>query len=151
MNRPDMLMTSFFSAGAMATGSISSGQSQRQEADEHAWPGPPKELDGQRMPNILWICPDMQRFDTIEGLNNDVIRTPNLRKLMSESVTLTHMYVQNPVCSPSRASFLTGRYPHTTGLRALGQRIRPDERLITRILADAGYACGLAGKLHLSP
>lgn len=93
----------------------------------------------------------MQRFDTIEGLNNDFIHTPNLKKLMAESVTFTHAYVQNPVCSPSRASFLTGRYPHTTGLRALGQRIRPDERLITRILSDEGYACGLAGKLHLSP
>jgi arylsulfatase A-like enzyme len=135
----------------MAAGSVSPGQMRRQEPGEHAWPGPPQELDGQRMPNVLWICPDMQRFDTIEGLNNDVIHTPNLRKLMSESVTLTHTYVQNPVCSPSRASFLTGRYPHTTGLRALGQRIRPDERLVTRILSDAGYACGLSGKLHLSP
>ena len=46
---------------------------------------------------------------------------------------------------------LTGRYPHTTGLRANGQRIRADERLVTRILADNGYTCGLAGKLHLSP
>lgn len=103
------------------------------------------------MPNVLWIIADQQRFDTIQGFNNDRIRTPNLRKFMDESVTLTHAFVQNPVCSPSRASFLTGRYPHTTGLRANGQRIRENEQLVTRILANNGYTCGLSGKLHLSP
>jgi arylsulfatase len=152
MNRRDVLKSSLLGAGALA---VTSSMAQTAPADEkpdaHIWPGAPKELNGGRMPNILWICPDMQRFDTIEGLNNDVIHTPNLRRLMAESTTFTHAYVQNPVCSPSRASFLTGRYPHTTGLRALGQRIREEERLVTKTLADAGYACGLSGKLHLSP
>lgn len=152
MNRRDLLKSSLLTAGALAAGSGAGAETvPAPQPGVHIWPDPPMELNGGRMPNILWICPDMQRFDTIEGLNNDHIRTPNLRKLMAESVTLTHTYVQNPVCSPSRASFLTGRYPHTTGLRALGQRIRPDEMLVTRILSDAGYACGLAGKLHLSP
>lgn len=73
------------------------------------------------MPNILWISTDQQRYDTIAGLNNPYVRTPNLRRFMEQSVTFTHAFVQNPVCSPSRASFLTGRYPHTTGLRANGQ------------------------------
>jgi len=102
-------------------------------------------------PNFLWVCTDQQRFDTIEGLNNSYVRTPNLKKLMGEGVTFTHAYVQSPVCSPSRACFLTGRYPHTTGLRANGQRIRETERLVPRLLADFGYECGLVGKLHLSP
>lgn len=155
MNRRDLIKSSLLTASALATNPGRAQEQQQQvqvpPVDAHIWPQTPKELNGGRMPNILWICADMQRFDTIEGLNNDYIHTPNLRKLMSESVTLTHTYVQNPVCSPSRASFLTGRYPHTTGLRALGQRIRPDERLVTRMLSDEGYACGLAGKLHLSP
>ena len=103
------------------------------------------------MPNILWFCTDQQRFDTIEGLNNEHVRTPNIRRFMDQSVTFTHAFVQNPLCSPSRASFLTGRYPRTTGLRANGQRIRESERLLPRILSDFGYECGLAGKLHLSP
>jgi arylsulfatase A-like enzyme len=102
-------------------------------------------------PNILWICTDQQRYDTIEGLNNSHIRTPNLKRFMDHSTVFTHAFVQNPVCSPSRASFLTGRYPHTTGLRANGQKIRENEKLITRTLADNGYVCGLVGKLHLSP
>lgn len=152
MNRRDLIKSSLLAAGALAANPAPAQEHiQVPQPGAHSWPEAPVELSGQRMPNILWICPDMQRFDTIEGLNNDVIHTPNLKRLMSESVTFTHTYVQNPVCSPSRASFLTGRYPHTTGLRALGQRIRPDERLVTRNLSDEGYACGLAGKLHLSP
>jgi len=107
--------------------------------------------DRGRMPNVLWVCTDQQRFDTIEGLNNPHVRTPYLKSFMGQAVTFTNAYVQSPVCSPSRACFLTGRYPRTTGLRANGQRIRPTERLVPRILADFGYECGLVGKLHLSP
>ncbi|MCU0247940.1 MAG: sulfatase-like hydrolase/transferase, partial [Bryobacter sp.] len=102
-------------------------------------------------PNVLWVCSDQQRYDTIEGLNNPHVRTPSLLRFMDSAVTFTHAFVQNPVCSPSRASFLTGRYPRTTGLCANGQRIRESERLVTRELAGAGYTCGLSGKLHLSP
>lgn len=115
-----------------------------------ALPALPLESAAQR-PNVLWVCSDQQRFDTIEGLNNPHVRTPCLRRFMDSAVTFTHAFVQNPVCSPSRASFLTGRYPRTTGLCANGQRIRESERLVTRELAGAGYTCGLAGKLHLSP
>jgi arylsulfatase A-like enzyme len=84
-------------------------------------------------------------------LYNPLIHTPHLDQFMTESVTFTNAFVQCPICVPSRGSFLTGRYPHTTGLRANGQRIRETERLVPRILADEDYACGLAGKLHLSP
>ena len=150
MNRRDLLKSSLFAAGTAATLKAAQNPIGRQ-ANAHSWPEAPRETNGSGMPNVLWICADQQRFDTIEGLNNTHIRTPNLRKLMAESVTCTHAFCQNSVCSPSRASFLTGRYPHTTSLRANGQRIRSDERLITRTLADYGYTCGLSGKLHLSP
>ena len=102
-------------------------------------------------PNILWICTDQQRFDTIAGLGNSHIRTPNIDRLMTRGVTFTHCCAQSPVCTPSRASFLTGRYPRTTGARRNGQAIPADEVLVTRMLADQGYDCGLSGKLHLSP
>lgn len=147
MNRRELLMNTLFAAATQA-----SGQEMRvPQPGAHSYPDASHKTGGAAMPNVLWICADQQRFDTIAGLNNQHIHTPNLRKLMDESVTFTHAFVQNTVCSPSRASFLTGRYPHTTGLRANGQRIRPGERLVTRILADNGYTCGLSGKLHLSP
>jgi len=101
-------------------------------------------------PNILWICTDQQRFDTIHALGNPHVQTPVIDSLLREGVAFTHAYCQSPICTPSRASFLTGRYPRTTGCRQNGQSIRPSERLSTRILADAGYTCGLAGKLHLA-
>ena len=101
-------------------------------------------------PNILWICTDQQRADTIGALGNPHIRTPHIDGLVDEGVTFTQAYCQSPVCTPSRASFLTGRYPRTTRCRQNGQQIPSGERLISRLLADAGYTCGLAGKLHLS-
>lgn len=101
-------------------------------------------------PNILWICADQQRYDTIGALGNPHVHTPHLDALVRSSVSFRHAYCQSPVCSPSRASFLTGRYPRTTGCRQNGQTIPATERLISRMLADAGYQCGLAGKQHLS-
>ncbi|MDZ4798939.1 MAG: sulfatase-like hydrolase/transferase [Bryobacteraceae bacterium] len=146
MNTTSLGRRDLLRAAALATQAASGAPAQTAQR-----PAPPVRRKGEQPPNILWVCSDQQRFDTVEGLNNAHIRTPNLKQFMTQACTFTHAFVQNPVCSPSRASFLTGRYPHTTGLCANGQRIRSDERLITRTLADAGYTCGLAGKLHLSP
>lgn len=101
-------------------------------------------------PNVLWICTDQQRFDTINALGNSLCRTPNVDALIADGVAFTQAYCQSPVCTPSRASFLTGRYPRTTRCRQNGQTIPDDERLVSRLFADAGYRCGLAGKLHLA-
>jgi len=96
------------------------------------------------------LCTDQQRFDTIHALGNPHIHTPNIDRLVDSGTAFTHAYSQSPVCTPSRASFLTGRYPRTTRCRQNGQAIPPGEILISRRLADAGYFCGLAGKLHLA-
>lgn len=101
-------------------------------------------------PNILWLCTDQQRFDTIRSLGNELIRTPHIDQLVDEGVAFTQAYCQSPVCSPSRASFLTGRYARTTRCRQNGQTIPDDEVLVSKMFADAGYRCGLAGKLHLA-
>ena len=103
-----------------------------------------------RKPNVLWICTDQQRFDTLGCYGNTFVTTPHLDALAGGGVRFETAYCQNPVCTPSRASFLTGRYPRTTGARQNGQSINPTEVLVTRLLAEAGYDCGLSGKLHLS-
>jgi arylsulfatase A-like enzyme len=151
MNRRDLIRNALLSAGALSSRNALAQQEDAVPKAHHSYPAPPKRTDGSPMPNILWVCTDQQRFDTIEGLSNSVIHTPNLARFAREAVTFTNVFVQTPICSPSRGSLLTGRYPHCTGLRANGQRIRPTERLVTRILADYEYTCGLAGKLHLSP
>ena len=102
-------------------------------------------------PNILWICSDQQRYDTLGCTGNPWVRTPNLDRLASCGVLFDRCYTQSPVCTPSRAGFLTGRYPRTTRCRQNGQSIPADEVLVPKVLSDAGYVCGLSGKLHLSP
>jgi arylsulfatase A-like enzyme len=103
------------------------------------------------MPNILWYCTDQQRFDTIAALGNPHIHTPNLDRLVAEGTAFTHAYCQSPICTPSRASFLTGRYPSTIRVTGNGNASFPaNESLVTRRLADAGYSGGLVGKLHLA-
>ena len=102
-------------------------------------------------PNILWICTDQQRFDTLGCYGNRFAATPNLDRLAAGGVRFEAAFAQSPVCSPSRAAMLTGRYPRTTRCRQNGQMIPGDETLVTKLLADAGYVCGLSGKLHLAP
>ncbi|WP_446743107.1 sulfatase family protein [Silvibacterium acidisoli] len=153
MNRRELIRNAVLSAGALgadlAGAQQTSNAASKQQREQY--PARARDSRGEPMPNILWICTDQQRFDTIQGLSNSLIHTPNLKRLTDESVTFTNTFCQTPICSPSRGSFLSGRYPHVTGLRANGQRIRESERLVTRILADNGYTCGLSGKLHLSP
>ena len=104
-------------------------------------------------PNILWYCSDQQRFDTIAALGNPHIHTPQLDRFMRESVTLTHAYCQSPICTPSRASFLSGMYPSAITVNGNGNSEFPshfEDRLVTHRLARVGYDCGLVGKLHLA-
>ena len=103
-------------------------------------------------PNILWICSDQQRWDTLGCYGNEFVKTPNLDRLAENGAVFHHAYSQHPMCTPSRASFLTGRYPRTARCIQNGQEGIPEyEVLVTRMLAGAGYDCGLSGKLHLSP
>ncbi len=102
-----------------------------------------------KAPNILWICTDSQRWDTLGCYGNTFVRSPNLDRLAQDGMLFEHCYAQNPLCTPSRGCFLTGRYPSCNGLRQNGQNIRPSEVLVTRLLAEQGWICGLSGKLHL--
>ena len=102
-------------------------------------------------PNILWFCTDHQRYDTVNCLGNPHINTPTLNSLVQNGVAFTHTYAQSPICTPSRASMLTGRYPTAHQVIQNGNGWFPNsEKLVTRVLADSGYDCGLAGKFHLS-
>lgn len=102
-------------------------------------------------PNILWICTDQQRYDTISALGNPHVSTPNLDRLAEQGVSFTHAYCQSPICTPSRASFLTGMYPSRVHVNGNGNERFPDQpALVTKMLANAGYDCGLIGKLHLA-
>ena len=105
----------------------------------------------KQRPNILWICTDQQRYDTIGALGNSHVSTPNIDRLVGEGVAFTRAYCQSPICTPSRGSFLTGMYPSAVHVNGNGNEFFPDgPPLVTRTLAEAGYDCGLIGKLHLA-
>src|SRR5207302_7166832 len=66
-------------------------------------------------PNLIVFLPDQQRLDTIQCYGGNPAIAPNLSKLASQSFVFQQAYVTQPVCTPSRSSFLTGTWPHTNG------------------------------------
>lgn len=103
------------------------------------------------LPNVLWVCTDQQRFDTLAITGNPHLRTPHLDQLACGGVTFTHAFCQSPICTPSRASFLTGMYPSSVhGCMNGNVQWSGAAPLISQLLANRGYHTGLVGKLHLS-
>ena len=102
-------------------------------------------------PNILWICTDQQRYDTIGALGYSHVDTPHIDALVESGTAFTRAYCQSPICTPSRSSFLTGMYASAVHVNGNGLEYFPDRpELVTKTFADAGYTCGLIGKLHLA-
>jgi len=102
-------------------------------------------------PNVLLIMTDDQGYGDLGIHGNPRIRTPNLDRLADQSVRLRSFYV-SPVCSPTRASLLTGRYNYRTGVvdTYIGRSLmHPDEVTLAELLAAAGYRTGIFGKWHL--
>jgi len=102
-------------------------------------------------PNVLLIMTDDQGYGDLGVHGNPKIRTPVIDRLASESVVLERFYVC-PVCSPTRACLMTGRYNYRTGVvdTFLGRSMmHPDEVTIAEMLGAAGYRTGIFGKWHL--
>lgn len=108
-------------------------------------------MGSQRKPNILMICTDQQRQDSLGCYGANYAHTPNLDAFAKSGAVFEQCYVQNPICSPSRASLFTGMYARNHGLWANGVAMPDHQKMFTRVLADAGYDCGMIGKQHLSP
>ncbi len=102
-------------------------------------------------PNILWYCTDQQRFDTIFSLGNPHVQTPVLDLLVGTGTAFTRAYCQSPICTPSRSSFMTGLYPSRLHSTRNGNGTFPASAppLISKLIADSGYDCGMVGKFHL--
>ena len=106
---------------------------------------------GSHRPNIILILTDDQGHGDVGFNHNPKIRTPNMDRLAREGVRFEWFHV-NPVCSPTRASLMTGRYYYRTGVvdTYLGRSMMfPDEVTVAQILAAAGYRTGIFGKWHL--
>lgn len=102
-------------------------------------------------PNVLIIYTDQQRWDSLGCYGNHLAKTPNLDKLASRGALLKNFFVQNPVCSPSRMSFLTGRYCSSLGVGTNGVPFPKDTTPINQLLKPYGFHTGQIGKLHFDP
>lgn len=120
-------------------------------AAPHAFPARP--------PNLVFILTDNQGSWTLGCYGNKDIQTPHIDKLAAEGIRFTRALSSNPVCSPTRATFLTGLIPSQHGVHSfldpkfmMGPQAYNTLREFTslgEILRDAGYVCGLSGKWHL--
>ncbi len=102
-------------------------------------------------PNVVVILTDDQGFGELGVTGNPVIRTPHIDRLASQSVSLANFHVM-PVCSPTRACLMTGRYNYRTGVTDtyLGRSMmHPDETTLAEMFARGGYRTGIFGKWHL--
>jgi len=104
-------------------------------------------------PNIVFIYADDLGYGDL-GVYGSKIRTPNLDRMAAEGVRFTQFYSANPVCSPSRAALLTGRYPTRTGVnRVLNPNdttgLALNETTLAQMLKGAGYRTMCIGKWHL--
>jgi len=102
-------------------------------------------------PNILILYTDQQRWDALGANGNTEIKTPNLDRLASEGANFNRYFVQNPVCMPSRLSFLTSQYCSQTGVYRNGVPVHEDTPTLATYLSNYGYTCGNIGKLHFLP
>jgi len=101
-------------------------------------------------PNILVIMTDQQRYDSLGCYGCAAVHTPNLDRLASEGVVFEHCYVNSTLCTPSRASMLTGKHLPGHGVYRLHDVLPEDEILISKRLQQSGYTTALIGKLHVS-
>lgn len=106
--------------------------------------------------NLLYVFADQWRAEAIGALGSDQAVTPNIDRFSEESVCCTNAYSTFPLCSPHRASLMTGKYPFRVGMWTnckigLEEKImlKPQETCIANVLKDAGFATGYIGKWHL--
>ncbi len=100
-------------------------------------------------PNIVFVLVDDMRWDEIRAAGHPFIETPQIDRLAREGARFLNAFATTPLCSPSRASFLTGQYAHTNGI--IDNTARSSHQLPTfpRTLQQAGYQTAFFGKWHM--
>jgi len=108
------------------------------------------ETNSTRKPNVLLILTDDQGWGDVTSHGNDVIDTPVMDSLAASGARFDRFFV-SPVCAPTRASLLTGRYHPRTGVHGVTrgyETMRSNEVTLARVFKNAGYATGCFGKWH---
>ena len=105
-----------------------------------------------KRPHIVIFNPDQWRGDVQGHLGNPAAVTPHIDELAaSDGVSFGNAFCQNPVCTPSRCSFMSGWYPHVRGHRTMHHMMHKDEPVLLKLLKDSGYYVYWGGKNDLVP
>lgn len=99
-------------------------------------------------PNVLLLMADQHKRTCMGAYGDPVAKTPNLDRLAAQSVRFTNAYCTNPVCTPSRASLMTGMYSHNLEAQDNTTPYLPTHKTIAHHFDAAGYMTGLVGKMH---
>lgn len=100
-------------------------------------------------PNIVLVMADDQGWGDVAYNGHPVLKTPNLDAMAKAGLRFDRFYAAAPVCSPTRASVLTGRHPNRFGCFSWGHTLRPQEITVAEALRTAGYTTGHFGKWHV--
>ncbi|MEJ7639153.1 MAG: sulfatase-like hydrolase/transferase [Singulisphaera sp.] len=116
-----------------------------------AEPGRARTAAVARRPNIVFILVDDLRWDELGCTGHPFAKTPNVDRIAAEGALFRNAFATTPLCSPSRASYLTGLYPHGHGITDNTARDAQSHRLVTfpLLLQRAGYRTGFIGKWHM--
>jgi len=102
-----------------------------------------------QQPNIIYIMSDDHDADAISTYNKKFISTPNMDRIAKEGMKLTNCFVGNSICSPVRATVLTGQHSHLNGIKDNRTPFDGSKVTLPKLLKDAGYQTVLIGKWHL--
>lgn len=103
----------------------------------------------QQRPNIIYIMSDDHDNDAISAYNQKFISTPNIDRLAKEGAKFNKAFVGNSICSPARATLLTGQHSHKNGVKDNFTRFDSSKTTLAHLLGQAGYQTALIGKWHL--
>jgi N-acetylglucosamine-6-sulfatase len=113
-----------------------------------------KSVKVDKQPNFLFVLVDDQPFDALESSGRyPFLKTPNMQRLQDEGAMFENYFVTQSICSPSRASFLTGTYPHIHGVNQNNKHVDPDWKTFQPYnahLQNIGYQTAHVGKIHMA-
>ena len=100
-------------------------------------------------PNVIFVMSDDHAYQAISAYGSTLIETPNIDRLAEEGLRFDRAFVGNSICSPSRATLLTGKFSHANGLRNNVNVFDGDQVTLQALMREAGYETAVVGKWHL--
>ena len=137
MKRREFMLTAGTIGGAVVTGTLADGTAQSLGAR----PVPAR-------PNIIFIMSDDHAAHAISAYGSRVNRAPHIDRLAQQGMMFRNVFATNAICTPSRASILTGQYSHINGVPVFN-RFDSSRQTFVRLLQAGGYHTGIVGKWHL--